>query len=312
MVSLLAGAGSVACMGGALYLVGIHTLSINRTLRKLARLRLLNSYAKEVIHPLKRMTLWYARYPLLGRLLGTLARAQALLSTKSEEPLRTALYRKDHRDPDTLMVFRKESAALSLVISTCFLVLAMAIKPSTMFFAAALGAQVLVPALRAQRVLSRAASYRKLCEEQLPDMLSLLVLVVRAGATFDTALARYASSFDTELATETRRLYEAYTSGISTRSKALEDFARSIDSEPVYRFVASVKRSVLSGGSLVEVLEVQLHDMRAFKRERIEEEIAKKPVKLLIPLGLFILPAMLILLLGPVLMEVMSGMQAGI
>lgn len=305
------GSVAVVCMGVATYLAARHVCVQSGGLQRTLRLRLSEVSEKENISLSKQLGLWFGRRPVLMYFLNAMVALQILVDAKNEDSLKSALYRKEHRAAHSLLRFRRESAGLSLVVGFLLLCLAVAAKPSGVFLSAALGAQVVIPALRTRYVLRQALSHRRKCEYQLPDMLSLLVLVVRAGSTLDAALGRYASSFDTELASEVRKLHEAYVSGISTRAQALEDFARSVDSEPVYRFVASVKRSMLSGGSLVEVLEVQLYDMRAFKRECINEEIAKKPVKMLIPLGLFILPAMLILLLGPVLMEVMGGMQSG-
>ena len=44
-------------------------------------------------------------------------------------------------------------------------------------------------------------------------------------------------------------------------------------------------------------------DIRRRRRAAIERQIAKAPVKLLIPTGTCILPAMLILIMGPVLLQ---------
>ena len=44
------------------------------------------------------------------------------------------------------------------------------------------------------------------------------------------------------------------------------------------------------------------------KQAQVEERVAKAPVKMMIPTGTLILPAMLLLVLGPVLLELMEGM----
>lgn len=43
-------------------------------------------------------------------------------------------------------------------------------------------------------------------------------------------------------------------------------------------------------------------------RAQVEERVAKAPVKMMVPTGTLILPAMLLLVLGPVLLELMEGM----
>lgn len=144
-------------------------------------------------------------------------------------------------------------------------------------------------------------------EKSIPEMLSVIVLSVQAGATFDTALESYATQFDSELARRARATYELYISQVVSRSDALDALARDVDSELFYRFVSTVKRALYLGSPLALALDGQLRDIRNYRAERIKEEIAKKPVQILLPLGVCILPGMLILLLGPILMEVMQG-----
>ena len=43
------------------------------------------------------------------------------------------------------------------------------------------------------------------------------------------------------------------------------------------------------------------------RKTRLQEAIAKAPVKMMLPTGTLILPAMLLLVLGPVLLELMEG-----
>ena len=56
------------------------------------------------------------------------------------------------------------------------------------------------------------------------------------------------------------------------------------------------------------VLDAQAAEARAQRHAAVEERIAKLPVKMLVPIGLFTLPAMLILLLAPVALQVLAGL----
>ena len=55
------------------------------------------------------------------------------------------------------------------------------------------------------------------------------------------------------------------------------------------------------GSPLAGVLEHQAESIRAEQQANIEEEIERMPVKMLIPLGTLIVPAMLLAILGPLL-----------
>lgn len=66
-------------------------------------------------------------------------------------------------------------------------------------------------------------------------------------------------------------------------------------------------RSLRFGSSLAGSLEAAAAEARAEHRARLEERVAKAPVKMMMPTGALILPAMLLLVLGPVLLELANG-----
>ena len=66
-------------------------------------------------------------------------------------------------------------------------------------------------------------------------------------------------------------------------------------------------RSLRFGVSLAENLDALAEEARARYRAACEEAIAKAPVKMLIPTCGLILPAMLLLIMGPVLLEMIGG-----
>ncbi|MFQ7392664.1 MAG: hypothetical protein ACLRM9_04870 [Collinsella aerofaciens] len=55
------------------------------------------------------------------------------------------------------------------------------------------------------------------------------------------------------------------------------------------------------GAPLAETLAAQSREIRAAHRAAVEREIERAPVKLLIPTGTLILPALLLSILGPLL-----------
>ena len=48
-------------------------------------------------------------------------------------------------------------------------------------------------------------------------------------------------------------------------------------------------------------------EARAVRRAKLEERVAKAPVKVLLPVGTLILPAMLILIMGPIMLDLIQG-----
>ena len=88
----------------------------------------------------------------------------------------------------------------------------------------------------------------------------------------------------------------------------MRDLAQGYDNPLFSRTVSAIIRSLRFGTSLGEMLEQSAEQARAARKAQVEERVAKAPVKMMIPTGTLILPAMLLLVLGPVLLELMEGM----
>ena len=68
-----------------------------------------------------------------------------------------------------------------------------------------------------------------------------------------------------------------------------------------------MERSLKFGTSLVDVLDAEVQESRAIRKAKMEERISKAPVKMLFPVGILILPAMLIYIMGPILLDLVTG-----
>lgn len=145
-------------------------------------------------------------------------------------------------------------------------------------------------------------------ERDLSEMLEVVALGLRSGLSFDRGFALYGSHFASELARACAAAQRAWSLGLTNRDDALRDLAASYDSPLFARVVESVVRSLRFGSSLAEGLESAAVEARAVHRAQVEEQVAKAPVKMMVPTGTLILPAMLLLVLGPVLLELMEGL----
>lgn len=164
------------------------------------------------------------------------------------------------------------------------------------------GAAVLPHWIR-QRVDSRAA----MAQEHLSEMLEVIALGLRSGMTFEKSFELYAEYFDSDFAHECGRTVQRWQSGLSNKQEALESLADSYDSERLKRVLDGVIRSLRLGTSYERNLGQEAADARSSYRAAIEERVAKAPVKMMVPIGVLILPAMLLLVLGPVLLQLIGG-----
>lgn len=144
-------------------------------------------------------------------------------------------------------------------------------------------------------------------ERNLSEMLEVVALGLRSGLSFDRSFELYGRHFDTEFAQSCEACRRRWTFGLVTREEALRELAASYDSPLFARVVQGMVRSLRFGSSVAEGLEQAAAEARAEHRARVEEKVAKAPVKMMLPTAGLILPAMLLLVLGPVLLEMMEG-----
>ena len=144
-------------------------------------------------------------------------------------------------------------------------------------------------------------------ERDLSEMLEVVSLGLRSGLSFDRSFELYGEHFDSAFARECALARRSWLFGLATREEALRALAASYDSPLLARAVESVVRSLRFGSSLAETLESAAEEARSVHRAHVEERVAKAPVKMMVPTGTLILPAMLLLVLGPVLLELMEG-----
>lgn len=144
-------------------------------------------------------------------------------------------------------------------------------------------------------------------ERHLSEMLEVVALGLRSGLSFDRSFELYAQHFSSTLANSCASASRRWSLGLATRDEALRDLAASYGSDQLTRVVENIVRSLRFGSSLAEGLEAAAGEARAEHRAHMEERVAKAPVKMMMPTGALILPAMLLLVLGPVLLDLAGG-----
>ncbi len=145
---------------------------------------------------------------------------------------------------------------------------------------------------------SKIDSRQKSVRKAMPDALDLLTICVEAGLGFDAAMAKVNEKWDNELSMAFGRVIREIQLG-KLRREALKDMADRIGLAEMTSFVAAVIQSEQLGVSMAKVLRIQSDQMRMKRRQRAEEEAHKAPIKMIIPMGIFIFPSLMIVLLTP-------------
>jgi len=145
----------------------------------------------------------------------------------------------------------------------------------------------------------------------LPDMIELMVVCTESGMSMDAAIGRISREMartNPDLAEEFYLSTLEMRAG-ATRIEALRNLALRSRLEDMEDLVSMLIQADKFGTSLAESLRVQSDMMRTRRAQRAEELAAKIPVKLVLPLGLFIFPTLMIVLLGPAVLQVIETMK---
>ena len=143
----------------------------------------------------------------------------------------------------------------------------------------------------------------------LPFFVDLLALSTEAGLDFIAAIQRITDKAgDAVLAEELRTVLRDIKLG-SSRIEALRGMQERLDMSEVTSFVSVVCDADATGASIATVLKDQSQQMRLERFVRAEKAGAKASQTILIPLMLFIIPAVFIVVFGPVILQFMYGKQ---
>lgn len=137
----------------------------------------------------------------------------------------------------------------------------------------------------------------------LPDAIDLLSTSVEAGLGVDAAIGQVAEKVKGVISVEFRRLLREMAMG-SSRRDALKALAARADLPDVQQFVNALVQAEATGVSLGQVIRVQADQMRLRRRQRAEQQAHKAPVKITVPLVLFIFPTILVVILGPAAIQI--------
>jgi tight adherence protein C len=144
---------------------------------------------------------------------------------------------------------------------------------------------------------------------QLSDVLDLLVVCVEAGLGLFEAIkivggetARRGQAIGEELT-----FMSAQIAAGSRLGDTLREMAERTEVEDIKPLAATLIQSEQLGAQIAPALRASSDAMRARRRLRAEEAAQKASVKILVPLVLFVLPALIAVLMGPAFIQIMRA-----
>jgi tight adherence protein C len=151
----------------------------------------------------------------------------------------------------------------------------------------------------------RAKTRAHAIQVNLPDALDLMVVCLEAGLGLNATIARVGeerSTMDDPLGNEFAIVARELREG-RAREDALRGLAQRNGVDDLKSLTALIIQSDRLGASMAKTLRSHADVLRTKRRQRAEEHARKLPVKMLFPLGFCLLPALLIVVVGPAFLK---------
>jgi tight adherence protein C len=148
----------------------------------------------------------------------------------------------------------------------------------------------------------------KQIRKAMADVVDLIVLAIEAGLGFDMAVGEAVAKTKGPLTDELRRVLDEVRVG-KQQEDAFRDMAARCRMPELTLLVAAIAQAMRMGTGLGQALRLQATEIRERRMAFIKEQAGKLPVKMMLPLVLFIFPALFVVILGPAAVQ-MSEMSA--
>lgn len=154
-------------------------------------------------------------------------------------------------------------------------------------------------------------------QKSLADFLDLLVICMEAGLGLDVAINKITSLKTVKTSAYLQEELTRYTRDVGfgrSRKDALLDMAERTGVDDLNAIINAIVQSYEMGTSVAHTLRVQSDSLRAKRLTKAEEKANKIPVKMVIPIYVFLFPAIFVCIFGPigmVMVEALKGIFNG-
>ena len=144
-------------------------------------------------------------------------------------------------------------------------------------------------------------------DKQLPDMIDLLVVTIEAGLGILASMRVASDSMSDPLGQELRLTLQEQRMGLGV-GQAIESLGRRADAPNMRIFVRALTQGERLGVSIGTTMRNLSIEMRKRRRALAEERAQKMPVKMLFPLIFFIFPALFVVILTPMIINIIDAL----
>ena len=241
----------------------------------------------------------------IDQLLDPLTRALPL-SADDVSRTRAWLIQAGYRERRHLVIYLASRGIGSFVLLAIALVLTGFQSPLILFGAALFG--FFFPRYMLKRLIRER---QQAITIGLPDALDLTVVCVEAGLPLDQAMMRVGEDlkYAHPVLSEEFHLVNLEMGAGKPRPEALRNLASRTGVDDVRSLASALIQTDRFGTSIAQALRVYSDALRTERRRRAEEQAAKTAIKMIIPLVVFALLPLLLVTLGPALIELFRDLH---
>jgi len=144
-------------------------------------------------------------------------------------------------------------------------------------------------------------------DKQLPDMIDLLVVTIEAGLGILASMRVASETMSDPLGQELRLTLQEQRMGLSV-NQAIESLGRRADATNMRIFVRALTQGERLGISIGATMRNLSVEMRKRRRAAAEERAQKMPIKMLFPLIFCIFPALFVVILTPMIINIIDAL----
>jgi tight adherence protein C len=246
----------------------------------------------------------------MNRMAGTLGKLAQPQDEVEVNRLRQMLMQAGFRSRHALEIFNGVRVSGALCLPLLFIPLAGRMSFSTMSLVVVIlaAAGYFGPQIYVSNTITKR---QKALLSAFPDCLDLLVSSVEAGLGLDAAFRRVAAEMEAaapDLAREFQMVNHEISAGIS-RVDALKHLETRTGLDEVRSLVNMLTQAERFGTSIAKSLRVHARVTRQKRMSRAEEEAAKVSPKLTVVMILFLLPVLMMVLMGPAIINVIRTLE---
>ncbi len=156
------------------------------------------------------------------------------------------------------------------------------------------------------RVKSAIKKRKTSVSKALPDFLDMLVTTVTAGLSFNASLSYAVDVAEGPLGEEVKAMLSEIRLGRS-RADALRSMADRVALEQVNNFVTAIVQAEKLGSNMSNVLRELSLEVRDKRMMRAEELANLMPTKMVLPMALFMLPALFLMIFGGIIAKYLAN-----